>query len=226
MAATTPSVPSSNETMAATTPSVPSPDEAATLTALWEDHMRCEFVAKDADATMATMDTADPSISVNHVPVMTGGLGAGAIKSFYAQHFIPSMPPDTKTTLVSRTVGTSQVVDELIFSFTHTQRMDWMLPGVAPTGRRVEVGLVVIVGAKGGKVVKESIFWDQASVLVQVGLLDPTGLPVAGAEAARKVADPASEPSNALIHRSRSGGGNGGDAVPCDCPPSAGVPAA
>lgn len=201
--------------MAASTPSA---EDAAALTALWEEHMRCEFVAKDADATMATMDTANAGIAVNHVPVMTGGVGTAEIKAFYAHHFIPTMPPDTKTTLVSRTVGAAQVVDELLFSFTHTQRMDWMLPGVAPTGRRVEVGLVVIVGVAGGKVVKEAIYWDQASVLVQLGLLDPAELPMAGAEAARKVADPASEPSNALIHRHQSSGGGG---APCDCPSGA-----
>ena len=111
------------------------------------------------------------------------------------------MPPDVQTTPISRTIGEDRVVDEMIFSFTHTVDMDWMLPGVPPTGKRVEVALVAIVGFKDGKVATEHIYWDQASVLVQVGLLDASKLPVAGAESARKVLDP-SLPSNTLITRS------------------------
>jgi carboxymethylenebutenolidase len=103
-------------------------------------------------------------------------------------------------TPISRTIGADQIVDEMLFSFTHTSEVDWMLPGVAPTGRRVEVPLVAIVKFVGGKVAHEHIYWDQASVLVQVGLLEPAGLPVAGAETARKVADK-SQPSNALMTR-------------------------
>jgi carboxymethylenebutenolidase len=93
-------------------------------------------------------------------------------------------------TNVSRTVGRDQVVEELVIGFTHTTPVDWILPGVPPTGKRVEVAVVVIVAFKDGKISHEHIYWDQASVLVQVGLLDPTGLPVCGAESARKVLDP------------------------------------
>ena len=93
-------------------------------------------------------------------------------------------------TNVSRTVGHDQVVEELVLSFTHTKPVDWILPGVPPTGKRVEVAVVVIVGFKDGKISHEHIHWDQASVLVQIGLLDPKGLPVCGAESARKVLDP------------------------------------
>jgi carboxymethylenebutenolidase len=135
---------------------------------------------------------------VNHVPVMTGGHGWDDVRSFYATRFIPRMPPDVETVLVARTIGREQLVDELIFRFTHTVEMDWMLPGVAPTGRRVEVPTVVVVGIRDGKVSHERIYWDQASVLVQVGLLEADGLPVAGQEAAAKVLDPAL-PSNTLI---------------------------
>ena len=99
---------------------------------------------------------------------------------------------------MARTIGTDQLVDELIFRFTHTIEMDWMLPGVPPTGRRVEVPLVVVVGVRDGKVSHERIYWDQASVLLQVGLIDGRRLPVAGAETAAKVLDP-SRPSNTLI---------------------------
>ena len=93
------------------------------------------------------------------------------------------------------------MVDELIHRFTHTIAMDWMLPGIPPTGRRVEIPIVVVVQFLEGKIVSEHIYWDQASVLVQVGLIDPEEWPVSGAESARKVFDPASVPSNKLIER-------------------------
>lgn len=166
----------------------------------WEAHMKGEFADKDVDETMATM--VEPA-HVNHVPTMTGGTGFEAIRAFYGAHFIPKMPADTTVTPVSRTIGETQIVDEMIFSFTHTVQMDWMLPGVAPTGRRVEVPLVAIIGFKDGKVQYEHIYWDQASVLVQLGMLDAKALPVAGAETARKVLDPGL-PSNALIERSQT----------------------
>ena len=127
---------------------------------------------------------------VNHVPVMTGGYGKEALRAFYGRDFIPCMPPDTTLTPVSRTVGQDQLVDEMIFSFTHTQEMPWMLPGIKPTNRRVEVPLVAIVGFRDGKLCCERIYWDQASVLKQIGLLNDPKLPVYGVETARKVVDP------------------------------------
>src|SRR5882724_1942347 len=167
------------------------------LVALWGAHCRYEFETRDVDATMATMV---PEPYVNHVPTMTGGVGHNQLKRFYKYHFIGENPPDTQLLPVSRTVGSDQIVDEMIFMFTHTREVDWMLPGVKPTGKRVEVPLVAIVKFVGGKVAHEHIYWDQASVLVQVGLLDPAGLPVAGIETARKVLD-AALPSNALMTR-------------------------
>jgi carboxymethylenebutenolidase len=169
------------------------------LNELWEEHMRYEFATRNTDDTLTTM--VDDAY-VNHVPVLTGGVGRDQLREFYATHFIPQMPPDAEMTPVSRTIGDDRLVDELIFKFTHTVRMDWMLPGVAPTGRRVEVPLVVIVHFRDGKLAHEHIYWDQASVLVQLGLLDARVLPVAGIESARKVLDP-SEPANALIDRAR-----------------------
>ena len=165
------------------------------LVALWEAHCRYEFETRDVDATMATM-VAQPY--VNHIPTMTGGVGHDELKRFYKYHFIANNPPDMTLEPVSRTVGASSVVDEMIIRFTHTTEIDWMLPGIAPTGRRVEIALVAIVQFDGDKLVHEHIYWDQASVLVQVGLLDPKGLPVAGAETARKVLD-RTQPSNALM---------------------------
>jgi carboxymethylenebutenolidase len=167
------------------------------LVTLWEAHCRYEFEARDVDATMATM-VAEPY--VNHVPTLTGGVGHDQLKRFYKYHFIGGNPPDTELRPVSRTVGEDQIVDEMIFSFTHTSEIDWMLPGVAPTGRRVEIPLVAIVRFRDDKVAHEHIYWDQASVLVQVGLIDAASLPVAGGETARKVLDNAI-PSNALMRR-------------------------
>lgn len=162
------------------------PDQAAMLET-FERHMAAEL-AGDLETTMATM-TADPF--VNHVPVRTGGAGRQGVRDFYANHLVGRFfPPDVAVQPVSRTVGASCVVEELVISFTHTAPVDWMLPGVAPTGRRVEAAVAVVVGFAGGKIAFERIYWDQASVLVQLGLLDPTGLPVSGAESARKVLDP------------------------------------
>ena len=154
------------------------------LARLWEEHTRYEFSTRYTEATLATMVE---DAYVNHVPVLTGGAGRSALRSFYSHDFIPNMPPDTKLTPISRTVGQDQLVDEMIFSFTHTQEMPWMLPGIAPTHRYVEVALVAIVRFRGGKLAHEHIYWDQASVLKQIGLLDAPGLPVFGAESARKV---------------------------------------
>jgi carboxymethylenebutenolidase len=163
----------------------------------WEEHVRDEFVSRDTDATLETMV---PDAYVNHVPVMTGGVGREELRDFYSRRFIPMMPPDTQIEPVSRTIGTERLVDEMIFRFTHSLQMDWMLPGLAPTGKRVEVPLVVVVHFRGRELAHEHIYWDQASVLVQLGLLDPSQLPVAGAQTARKVSDPRL-PSNELIRR-------------------------
>jgi carboxymethylenebutenolidase len=164
---------------------------------LWEAHVRYEFATRNTEDTLATMVE---DAYVNHIPVLTGGVGRNALREFYSRRFIPQMPPDTEMTPISRTIGTDQVVDEMVFTFTHTIRMDWMLPGLAPTGRRVEIPLVAIVRFRDGQLAHEHIYWDQASVLVQLGLLDPATLPVAGRETARKALDPRL-PSNALIER-------------------------
>lgn len=165
----------------------------ADLLRLWEEHTAHEFVTHDTEATLATM--VDDAY-VNHIPVMTGGYGKNALRIFYSKDFIPSMPPDTTLTPISRTVGEDQLVDEMIFSFTHTQEMPWMLPGVSPTNRRVEIPLVAIVKFRDGKLAHEHIYWDQASVLKQIGMLPDPSLPAFGAETARKVADPGFQPGS------------------------------
>ena len=169
----------------------------AEMVRLWESHTRLEFTDKDAEATVATMS---PDNYVNHVPVMTGGRGRDEMIAFYGRHFIPNMPADTTLRLLARTVGRDRLVDEFVFSFTHDVEMDWMLPGIPPTHRKVEVPTVVVVQFEGDRIACERIYWDQASVLVQLGLLDLTGLPVAGIEATRKFEDPRL-PSNELMRR-------------------------
>ncbi len=167
------------------------------LSELWEEHVRYEFSTRNADDTLATMVE---DAYVNHIPVLTGGSGQDELHEFYSKHFIPQMPPDTEMAPVSRTIGEDQIVDEMVFKFTHTIPMDWILPGIPPTGKRVEVPLVAIVRVRDGKLAHEHIYWDQASVLVQIGLLDPANLPVVGVESAKKVLDP-SLPANELMKR-------------------------
>ncbi len=168
---------------------------------LWEEHVRHEFATHNTEDTLATMVE---DAYVNHIPVLTGGVGKQQLREFYSKRFIPQMPPDTEMVPLSRTIGHDQLVDEMIFKFTHTMRMDWMLPGVAPTGKRVEVPLVAIVRFRDGKLAHEHIYWDQASVLVQLGLVDPSELPVSGLESARKALDKRL-PSNGLIDRADQG---------------------
>jgi len=163
---------------------MPKPD----LEKLWQEHTKHEFLTRD---TESTLDTMVDDAYVNHVPVMTGGHGKNALREFYSRDFIPNMPPDTKLTPVSRTLDENQLVDEMIFSFTHTQEIPWMLPGIPPTSRHVEVPLVAIVRFRDGKLAHEHIYWDQASVLKQIGLLSDRRLPVFGSETARKVLDDA-----------------------------------
>lgn len=168
------------------------------LSALWDKHCEYEFMTRDVDATMSTM-VDEPY--VNHVPTLTGGVGYKELHRFYLNHFVHANPEDTKLIPVSRTVGADRVVDELLFCFTHTREIDWMLPGVEPTGKYVEIPVVAIVNFRGGKLYHEHIYWDQASVLTQIGLLDPENLPVAGHDVAKKMMDAASLPSNGLMER-------------------------
>ena len=167
------------------------------LEQLWEKHIASEFEVKSAEAAVNTM-VKQPFL--NHVPVMTGGFGRRQVQHFYGEYFIRQMPPDIEIVPISRTIGNDRLVDEFVFKFTHTKQMDWFLPGIPATNKPVEVVKVVIVQFEGDKIVSERIHWDQATVLVQIGLLDPEKLPVAGIETAKKVLDPR-RPSNELMKR-------------------------
>ncbi len=159
----------------------------AKLDAIFDAHVNAEL-AGDLDETLATMS---PNPHLVNVPTMVGGQGPEGVRRFYSKRLVGQFfPPDVTFETISRTYGEDRLVDELIISFTHTIRMDHMLPGVEPTGKRVEAVFVVIVGVEGDKVAYEHILWDQASVLVQLGLLDPTGLPVVGAGGAAKLRNP------------------------------------
>jgi carboxymethylenebutenolidase len=167
---------------------------------LWEEHTAYEFEEHSTQKTLSTM-TDDP-VNIN-VPSLTGGVGLEEVRRYYSEYFIPKNPPDTEVELLSRTVGENRLVEEMIQRFTHTIEVDYMLPGIPPTGRRVEIPVIVVVEFRDGKIASEHIYWDQASVLVQVGLLDPNSLPVVGSESARKMLDPTSVPSDLLIERAR-----------------------
>jgi carboxymethylenebutenolidase len=168
------------------------------LGAIADYHFYLEFEARDPDTTMTTMV---PEPYVNHVPTMTGGVGFEMLHRFYKNHFIGNNPPDMRMVPISRTIGTDRMVDEFVMCFTHTTEVDWLLPNVAPTGCAVEIPMVAIVAFRGDKLFNEHIYWDQASVLVQVGLLDPALIPaICGVDQARKLLD-GSLPSNTLMAR-------------------------
>jgi carboxymethylenebutenolidase len=167
------------------------------LSALWERHADLEFKYHDAASTMTTMVDRP---YVNHVPTMTGGVGQQELYRFYQNHFIPRLPKDLKIIPVSRTIGPDRLVDEILFCFTHDVEIDFLLPGIPPTGKYVEIPTVAIVQFRGGKLAHEHIHWDQATALVQLGLLDPKKLPAAGRETAEKLVDE-SRPSNTMMKR-------------------------
>lgn len=167
------------------------------LSRLWDAHCRSCFDTRDVNQIMAGM-VDDPY--VNHVPTSTGGDGAEKVREFYTRHFIASMPDDIRIVPISRTVGASQLVDEVLLCFTHTCQIDWLLPCVPASKRYVEIPMVAIVNFRGDKVFRQQIYWDQASLLVQVGRLSPDSLPVAGIETARKIVND-DLPSNELIAR-------------------------
>ena len=135
---------------------------------IWAEHIRHEFVTRDVEATLATMVE---DASVNHVPVATGGKGKAALRAFYRDVFIGSWPDDLQMTTTNRVFGKDQLVEEAHLRFTHQNRMDWFLPGVPATHRPVEVDFVIVVQFRDGKLSCERIYWDQATVLRQTGLL-------------------------------------------------------
>ncbi|KAI7505574.1 NTF2-like protein [Hortaea werneckii] len=187
------------------------------LEAIWEEHTLYEFGEREVEKTMGTM-VQEPY--VNHIPTMTGGIGRERLTNFYRYHFVFNNPQDTALELVSRTVGIDRVIDEFVFSFTHDMTIDWLLPGIPPTGKKVEIPFTSIVNVRGDRLFHEHIAWDQATVLRQLGLLPeylpfpyalPDGrapapgkhfeyqVPTAGRETAQKLADESAVESNGLF---------------------------
>ena len=160
--------------------------EPNTLGDIFDRHIKFEFDKQDVDATMTTM-TEEPY--VHHVPTLTGGSDYNGVYNFYKDHFIGKMPKDFKITNISRTIGKDQVVDELVISFTHDREVDYLLPGVAPTGKYVEIPHVVVMKFKNNRISHEHIYWDQASVLVQIGLLKSENIPITGIEQTKRLVE-------------------------------------
>ncbi|KAJ5623610.1 hypothetical protein N7490_012215 [Penicillium lividum] len=143
------------------------------LEKIWDEHTYYEFGDRSVEKTMATM-VQEPY--VNHIPTMTGGIGRASLSNFYLHHFIYNNPDDTAIELVSRTIGTDRIVDEFIFCLTHVKQVDWLVPGIPPTGKPLRIPFTSVVNIRGDRLYHEHIAWDQATVLVQLGLL-PEYLP-------------------------------------------------
>ncbi|KAH6872694.1 dienelactone hydrolase [Alternaria rosae] len=187
------------------------------LERVWEENEEQKYRGKSLDKILETY-TKTPTPYINFTPTMTGASGHPDLKRFYRDYFLKTAPPSMHMRLISRTIGVDRIVDELYIQFKHTCQMPWILPGVEPTNQKVEIVVVSIVGFRAGKIWCERFYWDQASVLFQVGLLDPEEvpkefkkkddddedgglemLPVSGSEAARKVMDVESEEFNDMI---------------------------
>ena len=143
-------------------------DQQAML-ATWQQHNYAEFVLRDADAALATM-TENPYVLL--IASGTGGSGRAGVREFYANQFLPNVPPDWELTSLSQVFGNDRIIEEFVIRFTHTINMDWMLPGLQATGRRAEFAFVGIIQFQAGKVANERLYWDQATVLSQLGILD------------------------------------------------------
>lgn len=166
---------------------------------LWDKHLESEFTHKSPEEALSTM-TDNPRVTI--VSTMVGGRGTEELRTFYAKHFLNQLPPDLEVTSVSRTVGSNRVVDELVIKFTHSVQMDWVLPGVPPTGKYIEFAMVVVVYMENGKIFAENLYWDTASIMKQAGLITDPKLPILGPEHARNMIQH-SAPLNELIHRAQ-----------------------
>jgi carboxymethylenebutenolidase len=139
------------------------------LVAAWQQHTYAEFVLKDADAAIATM-TENPYLLM--IATGTACIGRAAVREYYADQFLPAIPPDLELASLSQTIGSDRLVEEMVVRFTHTIEMDWLLPTLRPSGRRAEFIIAAVIGFEDGKVAHEHIYWDQATLLSQMGVLD------------------------------------------------------
>jgi carboxymethylenebutenolidase len=151
---------------------------------VWHKHVFAEFAHKNVEDALASM-TEDAHVLL--VPSLTGAAGKDEVRAFYGRSFLPQIPADLQPIPISQTIGQNRIIEESVYRFTHSLSMEWMLPGLGPTGRSVEVAVVAIVQFRDGLISHEHLYWDQASVLVQLGRLDPTGLPVHGTACAKRL---------------------------------------
>jgi carboxymethylenebutenolidase len=135
---------------------------------LWLDHLQGEFTSRNVEESLATMVE---DASVCHVPTGSGGAGKSVLRRFYRDEFIPSIPEDWGITLSKRLVTENHIAEEAKLRFHHTRQMDWFLPGIAPTAKLIEIEIVIFVDFRDGLMAAERIYWDQASVLRQIGML-------------------------------------------------------
>ncbi len=154
---------------------------------VWQKHLYSEFAVKDVDMALSTM-TDNPYVIC--VPVGKGGYGQRGVRRFYADEFFVGMPVDTKMTPVAQTIADNTLIDESVMSFTHDVPMEWLLPGIAPTGRPIEFAMIAVISFEDGKIASERLYWDQATMLVQLGVIDPATPSVRGVEAAKLLLDP------------------------------------
>src|SRR5262249_5810662 len=159
---------------------------AEEMKALWAAHCRYEFALRDVEGALSTM-VDDPYLW--NIPTMCGGRGREGMRRYYRDNFVGTMPDDAAIESVSLTVGGDQVAEEVILTFTHDREMPWILPGIAPTGRRVEIPQLAVVAVHDGKIARAPVWWDRASVLAQVGVLAPASVPASGVDPARRLRD-------------------------------------
>ncbi len=157
------------------------------LLEVWQTHLYAEFAQRDVDLALSTM-TDDPYVIC--VPVGRGGHGRAGVRRFYAEEFFRGIAPDTQMTPIAQTIAESTLVDESVISFTHDVPMEWLLPGIAPTGRKLEFAMIAVISFEAGKIASERLYWDQATLLVQLGILDPATPSVRGADVVSLLLDP------------------------------------
>jgi carboxymethylenebutenolidase len=161
---------------------VATPTSTKELIEVWQQHCFFEFVKNDAKAALGTMSD-NPYILM--VPLAFGGKGREGVYNIYHVYFLAQLPADMTAVPISRVVGENILAEEAVYQFTHDQVMDWLVPGVPPTGQCVEPGVVDIITFENGKIASEHLYWDHASVLAQLGILDPSKVPVKGKESPR-----------------------------------------
>jgi carboxymethylenebutenolidase len=154
--------------------------------------MQATPVASPVLLGQATVRTLPDLGAIFDDHALTGGARAPTpCRAFYSSQFLGHTPADAVLDPIARTLSPERVIDEFIF--THDSELPWMLPGIAPTGRRVRIPMVMVMGFEGDKVAYERIYWDQASALVQVGVLEAADAPGSAADQADRLLEHAAK---------------------------------